>query len=191
MVQAMEQAKSILNDTERKMQKTVEATTQEFHRLRTGRASIMLVETLKVDYYGTTTQLKGLASLTTPDARTIVVQPWDPASASAIEKAISTSSLGLVPNNDGKVIRLQLPSLTDERRAELEKMVRKIAEEGRISVRNVRHEANDTVKKLERAHTIGEDVSKTTQKKVQDLTDKFIKLLDEALAAKEREITAV
>jgi ribosome recycling factor len=191
MAQALDHAKTILTGSERKMQKVVEATTDEFHTLRTGRASIMIVETLKVDYYNQITQLKGLASLTTPDARTIVIQPWDPSSLVAIEKAIQTSDLGLVPNNDGKLIRIQLPSLTDERRTELDKMVRKIAEEGRIAIRNIRHESNDTVKKLEKEGAVGEDVSKTTQKKIQDLTNKYSKSVDDALAKKEREIKEV
>jgi ribosome recycling factor len=159
--------------------------------LRTGRASILMVETLKVEHYNTVNQLKGLASLSTPDARTIVIQPWDPSSISAIEKAIQTSSLGVMPQNDGKVIRIQLPTLTDERRVELDKVVRKIAEEGRIAIRNVRHEGNDALKKMEKDSTIGEDVSKSNQKKIQELTDKYIKQVDEALAKKEREIKDV
>ena len=191
MAQVLDQVKTLFADAERKMQKAVDATTQEFHNLRTGRASIMLVETVSVDYYNTKTQLKSLASLTTPDARTILIQPWDASSLEAIEKAILASSLGLTPNNDGNVIRIQMPPLTDERRQELNKVVRKIAEEGRISIRNIRHEANDAVKKLERAHTIGEDVSKGTQKKIQDVTDKYIRLVDDALAKKEREIKEV
>ncbi len=188
MTQIIDHTKTVLVDAEKKMQKAVDATSSEFQHLRTGRASIMLVETIKVDYYNASTQLKSLASLTTPDARTIVIQPWDPASLGAIEKAIQTSELGLVPNNDGKLIRIQVPSLTDERRAELDRMIRKIAEEGRITVRNIRHEANDGVRKLEREGKIGEDVSKSTQKKVQDLTDKFARFVDELLAKKEREI---
>lgn len=191
MAQALDQLKSILTDTEHKMQKAVDATTQEFHNLRTSRASIMLVETIQVDYYNTKTQLKSLASLTTPDARTILIQPWDPSSLDAIEKAILASSLGLTPSTDGKVIRIQMPPLTDERRQDLNKMVRKIAEEGRVSIRNIRHEANDAIKKLERTHAIGEDVSKSNQKKVQDLTDKFIRMVDDALTKKEREIKEV
>ncbi|OGX05711.1 MAG: ribosome recycling factor [Omnitrophica bacterium RIFCSPLOWO2_12_FULL_50_11] len=191
MAQVLDQVKTLFADAERKMQKAVDATTQEFHSLRTGRASIMLVETVSVDYYNTKTQLKSLASLTTPDARTILIQPWDASSLEAIEKAILASRLGLTPNNDGNVIRIQMPPLTDERRQELNKVVRKIAEEGRISIRNIRHEANDAVKKLERAHTIGEDVSKGTQKKIQDVTDKYIRLVDDALAKKEREIIEV
>ncbi|OGW88213.1 MAG: ribosome recycling factor, partial [Omnitrophica bacterium RIFCSPLOWO2_01_FULL_50_24] len=158
MAQTMDQLKPILSDAQHKMQRATDATVQEFHNLRTGRASIMMVETIKVDYYNTQTQLKSLASLTTPDARTILIQPWDPSSLGAIEKAIQTSELGLTPNNDGKIIRIQLAQLTDERRTELDKVVRKIAEEGRVSIRNIRHAANDTIKKLERTGVIGEDV---------------------------------
>ena len=191
MVQTLNQTKTILDDTERKMQKALEAIRQEFQSLHTGRASVTLVENVKVDYYNNTTPLKGLASISTPDTKTLVIQPWDVSALSAIEKAISMSGLGLVPNNDGKVIRLKMPELTQERRTELDRLIRKIAEEGRVSVRNIRHEGNDAVKKLERAAAIGEDISKSAQKKVQELTDKYIKLIDEALAKKEQEIKQV
>ena len=191
MVQTLNQTKTILDDTERKMQKALEAIRQEFQSLHTGRASVTLVENVKVDYYNNTTPLKGLASISTPDTKTLVIQPWDVSALSAIEKAISVSGLGLVPNNDGKVIRLKMPELTQERRTELDRLIRKIAEEGRVSVRNIRHEGNDAVKKLERAAAIGEDISKSAQKKVQELTDKYIKLIDEALAKKEQEIKQV
>ena len=191
MVQTVDHTKSIMSDAEHKMQKTLEALRQEFQSLHTGRASVALVEGIKVDYYNTITPLRGLAAISTPDAKTIVIQPWDVSVLSAVEKAISVSGLGLVPNNDGKVIRIQMPQLTEERRTELDKLIRKYAEEGRVSVRNVRHEANDGIKKLERAGTLGEDVSKVAQKKVQDLTDKYIKLIDEALAKKENEIKQV
>lgn len=191
MVQTLNQTKTILDDTERKMQKALEAIRQEFQSLHTGRSSVTLVENVKVDYYNNTTPLKGLASISTPDTKTLVIQPWDISALSAIEKAISVSGLGLVPNNDGKVIRLKMPELTEERRTELDRLIRKIAEEGRVSIRNIRHEGNDAIKKLERAATIGEDISKSTQKKVQELTDKYIKLIDEALAKKEQEIKQV
>ena len=191
MVQTLNQTKTILDDAERKMQKALEAIRQEFQSLHTGRASVTLVENVKVDYYNNTTPLKGLASISTPDTKTLVIQPWDVSALSALEKAISVSGLGLVPNNDGKVIRLKMPELTQERRTELDRLIRKIAEEGRVSVRNIRHEGNDAVKKLERAATIGEDISKSAQKKVQELTDKYIKLIDEALAKKEQEIKQV
>lgn len=191
MVQTIDHTKSIMTDAEHKMQKTLDAVRQEFQSLHTGRASVALVEGIKVDYYGTITPLKGLASISTPDSKTIVIQPWDVSGLAAIEKAISVSGLGLVPNNDGKVVRIQMPQLTQERRNELDKLIRRIAEEGRVSIRNVRHEANDNVKKLEKGGTIGEDVSKVAQKKVQDLTDRYIKSVDEALAKKEHEIKQV
>lgn len=183
--------KSIQDGAESRMQKAVDSTRQEFHSLHTGRASVALVENIKVDYYNTVTALKGLAGITTPDQKTILIQPWDTSALSLIEKAISVSGLGLTANNDGKVIRIKMPELTVERRNELDKLVRKIAEEGRISIRNIRHEANDSIKKLEKTGTIGEDVSKTAQKKIQDSTDKFIKLLDESLQKKEQEIKQV
>ena len=191
MVQVVNHTKPILDDAEHRMQKTLEALRQEFQNLHTGRASVALVEGVKVDFYGAITPLKGVASISTPDSKTIVIQPWDVSALTAIEKGISVSGLGLVPNNDGKVIRIQMPQLTEERRSELDKLIRKHAEEGRVSVRNVRHEANDGIKKLERAGTLGEDVSKVAQKKVQDLTDKYIKSIDEALAKKEHEIKQV
>ena len=191
MVQTIDHTKPILSDAEHKMQKALDATRQEFHNLHTGRSSTALVEGIKVDYYNAVTPLKGLASLSTPDSKTIVIQPWDVSILSAIEKAILTSGAGLVPKNDGKVIRIQMPQLTEERRTELDKLIRKIAEEGRISIRNIRHDSNDAVKKLERASSIGEDVSKSVQKKIQDLTDRHINLIDEALAKKEHEIRQV
>ncbi len=191
MTQTIDPAKSILTDAEHRMQKALDATKHEFQSLHTGRASIALVEGIRVDYYGNMTPLKGMASLATPDTKTIVIQPWDVSALSAIEKAISTSGLGLVPNNDGKLIRIKMPALTQERRAELDKLIRRHAEEGRVSIRNIRHEANEAIRKLEKAKTIGEDVSKANQKKIQDLTDKFIKLIDEVLAKKEHEIKEV
>lgn len=191
MVQVANNTKSVQDDAERRMHKALDSTTQEFHSLHTGRASVALVENIKVDYYNTITALKGLAGITTPDAKTIQIQPWDASSLSAIEKAISVSGLGLVPNNDGRVVRIKMPELTQERRNELDKLIRKIAEDGRISIRNIRHEANESIKKLEKAATIGEDMSKTAQKKIQELTDKFIKLIDEALQKKEHDIKQV
>lgn len=190
-MQTMNTTNNILNETDKKMQKALEAIRQEFHNLHTGRASVTLIENVKVDYYNNLSPLKGLASISAPDAKTLVIQPWDVSALSAIEKAISTSGLGLVPNNDGKVIRLKMPELTQERRVELDRLIRKIAEEGRISIRNIRHEANDAIRKLEKAGTIGEDVSRGNQKKVQELTDKYIKLIDETLAKKEQEIKQV
>lgn len=191
MTQTIDPSKSILTDAEARMQKAVEATRHEFQSLHTGRASIALVEGVRVDYYGNMTPLKGIASLTTPDTKTIVIQPWDASALGAIEKAIFASGLGLVPTNDGKLIRIKMPALTQERRVELDKLLRKHTEEGRVSIRNIRHEANEGIRKLEKAKTIGEDISKGYQKKVQDLTDKYIKLIDEVLAKKEHEIKEV
>ncbi len=191
MMQVANNTKSVQDDAERRVHKALDSTVQEFHSLHTGRASVALVEKIKVDYYNTITALKGLAALTTPDTKTIQIQPWDASSLSAIEKAISVSGLGLVPSNDGRVIRIKMPELTQERRAELDKLIRKIAEEGRVSIRNIRHEANELIKKLEKAATIGEDISRSSQKKIQEVTDKFIKLIDEALQKKEHDIKQV
>ena len=190
-MQTLNDSKSILDHSEQRMLKALDAMRHEFQSLRTGRASSALVEGVHVECYNATMPLKGIASITTPDAKTILIQPWDPSSLGAIEKAISTSGLGLVPNNDGRTIRIQIPPLTQERRLELDRLLRKVAEEGRVSVRNIRHEANESIKKLERAKTISEDISRVTQKKTQDLTDKYIKLIDEALAKKEHEIKEV
>ncbi len=191
MTQVANNTKSVQDDAERRMHKALDSTAQEFHSLHTGRASVALVENIKVDYYNTITALKGLAAITTPDTKTIQIQPWDASSLSAIEKAISVSGLGLVPSNDGRVVRIKMPELTQERRSELDKLIRKIAEDGRISIRNIRHEANESIKKLEKAAAIGEDISRSSQKKIQEFTDKFIKLIDEALQKKEHDIKQV
>ncbi|OGW92261.1 MAG: ribosome recycling factor [Omnitrophica bacterium RIFCSPLOWO2_12_FULL_44_17] len=188
MTQTFSDTKSILTDSEHRMQKAVDATKNELQAIRTGRANAALVEGIQVDYYGSKMALKGIAAITIPDAKTIVIQAWDHGAVPAIEKAIQESGLGLTPHRDGHVIRLPIPTLTDERRQELDKVVRKSAEEGRISIRNIRHEANEGTKKLEKAKTIGEDISKMTQKKIQDLTDKYIKFIDELLAKKEQEL---
>ncbi len=190
-MQTLTSTKSILDETSRRMQKAVDATRNEFHNLRTGRASITLVETIQVECYGAASPLKSIASISTPDSKTIAIQPWDPSLVGVIEKGILKAELGLTPMNDGKVIRVKIPSLTDERRRELDKLIRKAAEDGRVSVRNIRHEANEAVKRLEKAKAISEDESRTVQKKVQDLTDKFTKLVDEALTKKEQEIKEV
>jgi ribosome recycling factor len=173
------------------MQKTLDSTAREFQSVRTGRASIALVEHVQVDYYGSQTPLKGVASITTPDAKTISIQPWDVSTLGLIEKAIQTSGLGLVPTNDGKHIRIQVPSLTQERRTELDKVIRKTAEDGRVGIRNIRHEANEAMKRLEKDKIIGEDVARGSQRKVQELTDKYTKLIDEALAKKEAELKEI
>lgn len=190
-MQTLTSTKSVLDETQHRMQKALDVVKNEFHSLRTGRASTALVEAIQVECYGSMSPLKGIASISTPDMKTIMIQPWDPSICGAIEKAIQKSELGLVPANDGKVIRIKVPVLTEERRKEMDKLIRKIAEEGRVSIRNVRHEANESAKRLEKMKTIGEDESRGTQKKVQDLTDKFVKQIDEALAKKEQELKEV
>ena len=180
--------KEVLHDTEVKMKKTVEATQRDFSTVRTGRASIALVDNIKVDYYGASTPLKQLAAVTTPDARLVVIQPWDKNSLVDIEKAISKSDLGIMPANDGKVIRLTVPPLTQERRSELDKVLKKIAEDGHISIRTGRHAALEAVKKLEKDKAITEDDKFKASEDIQKLTDKYIKEIDTILAAKEKDI---
>jgi ribosome recycling factor len=180
--------KEIMHDTETKMKKTVEATQREFSTIRTGRASGAILDSVKVDYYGAQTPLKQLAAITTPEARLIVVQPWDKAMMPEIEKAILKSDLGITPTNDGKVIRLSMPSLTQERRQELDKVLKKIAEDGHVSVRTTRHAAIELVRKSEKDKVITEDEKFKTQDDIQKLTDKYIKEIDNMLATKEKEI---
>ena len=190
MVETLE-VKKILEDGKKQMSKALEATKKEFQNLRTGRASIALVEGIQVEYYNTPTPLKNVASISTPDARTIAIQPWETKIISDIEKAIQKSGLGITPLNDGKVIRMQIPSLTDERRQELSRLIKKIAEEGRVSVRNARHESLEQIRKMEKNKDIAEDISRTTQKELQRLTDSFIHQVDEALQHKEQEIHTI
>ena len=183
--------KKIVEETKKKMTKGLEATRKEFQNIRTGRASIALVEGIQVDYYNTPTPLKGVANISTPDPKTISIQPWDPSIIGEIERGILKSGLGLTPVNDGKVVRIQIPHLTTERREELTKIVRKVAEEGRVSIRNTRHEAIEHVKKQEKAKTVPEDISHATQKEIQKITDSFTAQIDEALKHKESEIHAI
>lgn len=180
--------KQVVDDTQKKMNKSLEATKKEFQNIRTGRASIALVEGIQVDYYNTPTPIKGLATIGTPDPKTIAIQPWDPSVIPDIERGILKSGLGLTPVNDGKVLRIQIPSLTTERREELTKIVRKVAEEGRVSIRNARHEGIEQIKKLEKNKLAPEDISHTSQKEIQKITDKFIAQVDESLKHKESEI---
>lgn len=182
--------KEIIHDAEMKMKKTVESTMRELGTIRTGRASTAVVEGLRVEYYGTQTPLKQLAQLSAPDARLIVIQPWDKNALGDIEKAILKSDIGIAPTNDGKVIRLSVPPLTDERKAELDKVAKKIAEDGRVSIRTCRHASIEHVRKEEKDKHITEDEKFKAQDDIQKLTDKFIKEIDTALAAKEKEIAA-
>jgi ribosome recycling factor len=180
--------KEIIHDTDVKMKKTVENTQREFSTIRTGRASSSIVEGIRVDYYGTSTPLKQLGAISTPDAKLIVIQPWDKNALADIEKAILKSDLGITPTNDGKVIRLSIPSLTSERKVELDKILKKIAEDGRVSIRTCRHSAIEHIKKVEKDKLATEDDSFRAQEEVQKLTDKHIKEIETALANKEKEI---
>lgn len=180
-----------LKEVESAMQKAVDSTKRAFNTIRTGRASASLLDRIMVDYYGSPTSLKSLANITTPDASTLMIQAFDPSSVSLISKAISMSDVGLVPNTDGALIRLNIPPLTTERRQEFAKLAGKYAEEGRVSVRNVRRDGIDLAKRQEKEGEISEDESRDMQDDVQKLTDKYSKQIDEALADKEKAIQTV
>lgn len=180
-----------LADVESHMQKAVEATQRDFNTIRTGRANTSLLDRVMVEYYGTPTSLKSLANINTPDASTIIIQPYDKGSLNVIEKAISLSDIGLTPSNDGQFIRLNIPPLTSDRRKELVKMVAKLAEEGKVSVRNIRRDGVDSVRKQEKNKEVSEDEALDLQDKIQKLTDKYIAKIEELLAEKEKDITTV
>lgn len=186
----MEQ-KKIFTEAEKKMQQTVEAMRREFTHIRTSRASSALVEEIMIECYNTTMPLKQLASIGIPDPRSILIQPWDKTILSSIEKAILISNLGLNPTNDGKNIKLTLPPLSQERRKDLAKLIEKIAEEGRISIRNTRRIANADLEKLEKDKLLSEDERFKAQDKIQKITSDYIKKLDEMVSAKEAEIMEV
>ncbi|MDA0673593.1 MAG: ribosome recycling factor [Cyanobacteria bacterium] len=173
------------------MSKAVEATQRAFNTIRTGRANPSLLDKVMVEYYGTPTALKSLANISIPDASTLTIQPFDPGSLTDIEKAISLSDIGLTPNNDGKVVRLNIPPLTNERRKEFVKLASKYAEEGRVSIRNIRRDGIDFFRKQEKDSEISEDESRDLQEQVQGLTDKYIAQVDKALADKEKDIMTV
>ena len=177
-----------LADATRRMDKSIESTRQEFNSVRTGRASPALLDRVQVDYYGTPTPLKNLATISAPEPRLLNVQPFDPNSIKAIEKAIQESDLGLTPSNDGKMIRLPMPQPTEERRKELVKVVRKIAEDGRVAVRNVRRDAVHHLKELK---DVGTDDERRAEEQVQKLTDEHTKTIDDLLRHKEAEIMEV
>ena len=178
----------VLATAEAKMTKAIEVLGRELASLRTGRASPGLVEHIRVDYYGTPTPLDQLAGISAPEVRMLIIQPWDKGVLPTIEKAILKSDLGLNPSSDGKVIRLVIPQLTEERRKELVKVVRKRVEEGRIAIRNIRREAMENLRKMEREKEISEDEEKRAESQLQDLTDKFIENVDQIGADKETEV---
>ncbi len=178
----------VIRKAEQDMKRATEATVKDFNSVRTGRASVALLDSIVVDYHGTPTPLKAVANLATPERRLITIQPWDASLIPAVEKAILKSDLGITPSNDGKVVRLAVPTLTEERRKELVKVVRKLAEEGRVVIRNVRRDANEALKKLEKTKQLSEDGVRKGTDQIQDLTNRMIKSLDELLAKKEKEI---
>ncbi|MDD2205744.1 MAG: ribosome recycling factor [Aminobacterium sp.] len=171
-----------------KMDKVIDHLKEEYIGIRTGRAHPGLVSDIKIDYYGSQTPIKQLATISVPEARQIVIAPFDKSVLKGIEKAIQASSLGINPQNDGENVRLTLPELTKERRVELSKVVAKYAEEARIAVRNLRRDSNDVLKKMEKDSTISEDDLRKYTKEVQDITDDYIKKIDEILKSKEKEI---
>ena len=184
-------AKEVLKDIEQKMKKTVESTEREFSTIRTGRAQSSLVEGIKVNCYDTSMPLKQLSSISTPEPRLIVIQPWDKSIMGDVEKAILSSELGITPTNDGKVIRISIPSLTKERRDELSKVLKKIAEEGKISLRTARRVGNEEIDKLEKDKLITEDDKFKHKDAIQKLIDKYSEDIDKHLANKEKEIQEV
>ncbi|WP_227766626.1 ribosome recycling factor [Zhaonella formicivorans] len=182
---------TLLKDVEERMKKATEALKRDYSSLRAGRANPALLEKITVEYYGTPTPINQLANISAPEPRLLVIQPWDRTVIAAVEKAILKSDLGLTPSNDGTVIRISIPQLTQERRNELVKVVKKKAEEYRVEVRNFRRDANDSIKKLEKEGSITEDECKKGQEQVQKLTDKYIEQIDKILANKEAEILEI
>ena len=178
-------------DYGRKMEKTLDVLADNFGAVRAGRANAKVLDRITVEYYGQETPLNGVATISSPDARTLVIQPWDGSLLKEIQKAIQMSDLGINPQNDGRVVRLVFPQLTEERRKELTKQVKKYAEDAKVAMRNIRRDGMDYVKALKKKSEITEDDQKTAEKDLQDLQDKYIKRVDEALAAKEKELMAI
>lgn len=187
----MESSMDVLMTAEEKMDKAVEFLHQELAGLRTGKASPSLGENITVDYYGTATRLRDIANISTPEPRLIVISPFDPSSLGAIEKAISAANIGITPLNDGRLIRVPIPELSEERRKDLSKVAARTTEEQRVAVRNVRREANDQLKTLQKNSKITEDDRDESLEEVQKLTDDHIKKMDDLLAAKEKELMEV
>lgn len=181
----------IYNQGEEKMKKAIENLRYELNKIRTGKASASILDGVKVNYYGSIVPLKQAASISVPEIRLITVQPWDKSMINEIEKAILKSDIGLTPVNDGHIIRLPIPALTEERRLELVKQTKRLGEEIKVSIRNSRREANESLKKGEKDGTISEDNSYRAQENIQELTDKYIKKVDDILQAKEREIMEI
>ncbi len=181
----------VLDELKKDMEHTLEALRKELAKVRTGRASTALIEGVMVEYYGTRTPLNQLAALSAPEPRLLLVQPYDHSIMASVEKAIYRSDLGLTPVNDGKVIRVPIPELTEERRKELVRHIRKVAEDYRVSLRNHRRDANEHLKKMQKDKQIAEDEARTTQDRVQKITDEYIEKLDKVLKSKEDDLMAV
>ena len=179
------------NEFSKKMDKTLVHLAEDFDAVRAGRANPKVLDRITVEYYGSETPLNGVATISSPDARTLVIQPWDTQLLKEIMKAIQSSELGINPQNDGRVVRLVFPQLTEERRKELTKQVKKYAEDAKVAMRNIRRDGMDYVKKLKKNNEITEDDQKKAEKDLQDMLDKFIKKVDDALAAKEKELMAI
>ena len=180
-----------VKEYEEKMKKSISVYKEELAGVRAGRANISILDKVTVEYYGAPTQITQMAEVKVTDPRTIAIQPWDATTLKNIEKAIIVADIGLQPQNDGKIIRLQFPQLTEERRKELSKQVSKMGEEAKVSIRNIRRDANDKCKDMKKKSEMTEDEQKASEKSIQDLTDKYIKELDEITAAKEKEIMAI
>jgi ribosome recycling factor len=180
-----------LADAKRRMDKSIESTHHEFNSIRTGRASPALLDRITIDYYGTPTPLKSLASISAPEPRLLVVQPFDPGAIKNIERAVQESDLGLTPSNDGKVVRLPIPQLTEERRKDLVKVVRRVAEDGKIAIRNVRRDVMQHLKELVVNGDVGDDEERRAEQQVQRITDEHTKSIDDLLKVKEAEIMEV
>ena len=180
-----------LADAKRRMDKSIEATHHEFNSIRTGRASPALLDRITIDYYGTQTPLKSLASISAPEPRLLVVQPFDPGAIKGIERAVQESDLGLTPSNDGKVVRLPIPALTEERRKDLVKVVRRVAEDGKVAIRNVRRDIMQHLKELVVNGDVGDDEERRAEQQVQKITDDHTKSIDDLLKVKAAEIMEV
>lgn len=181
----------LLFDAEERMEKALTALERDYGKLRTGRATTGLVEDIKVDYYGTPTPIKQLASVAVPDSRTVTIQPWDRGAFALVEKAILKSDLGLTPMNDGKLIRISIPPLTEDRRKELTKVAKKYTEEAKVAIRNIRRDVNDALKKLEKDKALSEDELKKAMDDIQKITDSYVAKADVKAAAKEKEIMEI
>lgn len=181
----------LINDADERMKKTISFFEDELARVRTGRASTGLVEKIKVSYYGAQIPMNQVSNISVPDSKTILIQPWDPSAIEPIEKAIVQSDIGINPNNDGQVIRLSIPPLTEERRKELVKYVSKIAEEHRVAVRQIRKDINNHIKDFEKKENVPEDESKKALAKIQDLTDRYIEQINAIFERKEKEILEI